>query len=270
VNPRPPATEIDAIYKDLEYFAGTHEESNVGYADYTDQRRLRDLQLTAARRRAIVRQHVQLNGKRVLEIGCATGEFAASISEVGCEVIGIDVCRPAIDIARNRYNAVDFRVADIDTLNSTERFDVVIAWEVLERLVSPKAWLSRVAARLRMSGAVVVISTPNYRCAETVGIERWSGFNSSFEHLYFFSPESLATLGSAAALRLDRVYSGGGSGLHRAPNQDGLQPSIARWLRNLPPFEPLFRIRRRILEYRARYTGDLTRHNLVAFFSRAQ
>lgn len=53
----------------------------------------------------------------VLEVGCGTGELAAFVASLGCQVQGIDFSSEAIAIAKARHSqtgcCLDFQVADI-------------------------------------------------------------------------------------------------------------------------------------------------------------
>lgn len=69
-------------------------------------------------------------GKRILEIGCATGDLLASLEpEYG---LGIDISEKMIDIAREKYPWLNFVVADIGALNVNDKFDYIILSNLLE------------------------------------------------------------------------------------------------------------------------------------------
>src|SRR5438128_10310610 len=67
----------------------------------------------------------------VLDVGCGTGENALFLGENGFVVLGVDMVKKAIDIAKRkaaerRAATVDFRVADALMLGRLERtFDTV-------------------------------------------------------------------------------------------------------------------------------------------------
>jgi SAM-dependent methyltransferase/CTP:molybdopterin cytidylyltransferase MocA len=69
-------------------------------------------------------------GKRVLEIGCATGDLLACVDpEYG---LGIDISDTMVEIAREKYPQLNFAVADIDTLSAGQGFDYIILSNLLE------------------------------------------------------------------------------------------------------------------------------------------
>jgi SAM-dependent methyltransferase len=208
LNPRPTPDRIARLY-DEEYFAkldadarapGALADDAIGYATYHDP-------AEAALRATIMRQRLRwilslqapTSSPRILEIGCATGEFAAEAQRMGVAVTGIDIAAAPIRRAQERYPGIDFRVANAaGVARTSERFDAVVAFEVIEHVISPKDFLQS-CGDLLLPGGAVVFSTPNYRKARILK-QGWIGYHMSFEHLYFFSDETLARMGRAAGL----------------------------------------------------------------------
>jgi len=68
--------------------------------------------------------------KRILEIGCATGDLLASLEpEYG---LGIDISEKMIEIARRKYPGLNFTVSDIKVLNVNDKFDYIVLSNLLE------------------------------------------------------------------------------------------------------------------------------------------
>lgn len=67
-------------------------------------------------------------GKSILEVGCATGNLLASLSP--SRGVGIDLSRAMVNIARNKYPHLEFRVADVESLQTAEKFDFIILSDV--------------------------------------------------------------------------------------------------------------------------------------------
>ncbi len=63
---------------------------------------------------------------RVLDAGCGTGRVAVRLAELGYDVVGCDVDPAMVDVARSEAPDLDWRVADLATLDLGERFDVVV------------------------------------------------------------------------------------------------------------------------------------------------
>ncbi len=75
-------------------------------------------------------------GKRVLEIGCGTGDLSILCAKSGATVVGVDISENAINIARQKAQEANsnasFEVGDIENLPFENRsFDLVLDREVL-------------------------------------------------------------------------------------------------------------------------------------------
>jgi len=102
--------------------------------------------------------------KRVLDIGCGVGYGSRFLAERGAvSVVGIDYSDQALKIARHRFShdRVEYRVDDAERLaNVEEMFDVIIAFDVLERMHEPERMFKR-CLRLLNPGGLFFCSTPN-------------------------------------------------------------------------------------------------------------
>jgi glycosyltransferase involved in cell wall biosynthesis/SAM-dependent methyltransferase len=100
----------------------------------------------------------------ILDVGCGTGiMITLPLASIGYSVTGIDIYRPSIDIAGrlNPYHNAVFRQADpVALAEAGERYDAVIASEVLEHVEDPFAFL-RTLRRLLRPGGIMVLTTPN-------------------------------------------------------------------------------------------------------------
>ena len=99
-------------------------------------------------------------GKRVLELGCATGYMSRYMTEKrGCTVTGIEVDPKAAEQAANTCSEVFVRDLSSTGWNQglPERaFDVVVMGDVLEHLAHPEQVLGDVQRLLTENGRIVV------------------------------------------------------------------------------------------------------------------
>jgi len=108
---------------------------------------------------------VELAGcdRRILELGPATGYMSRAFRDRGCQVVAIELDP---DMARHAAESCErVIVGDLDTLDlevelGDDRFDVIVAADVLEHLKDPLSALRRVGRFLRPDGFVVA-SLPN-------------------------------------------------------------------------------------------------------------
>ena len=103
------------------------------------------------------------SNRRVLELGCGVGHITRVLIEHGCTVTAIELNAEAA--GRARETGARIIVADLDTFDwsgvlGEERFDVIVAGDVLEHVRNPRGLLSRARPHLT-DGGVVVASIPN-------------------------------------------------------------------------------------------------------------
>lgn len=95
---------------------------------------------------------------RVLDIGCGVGEVIDVFKDNGWECQVIEVNPVAIEWLKSRQiNVYD---GFFDQYPEKEKFDVIMAWGVIEHLVDPDKFLKKVFNHLR-PGGVFVSEVPN-------------------------------------------------------------------------------------------------------------
>jgi SAM-dependent methyltransferase len=233
LSPRPKKELISKFYE-ADYFTKPNHSgpsSSIGYPDYFSEKNRSMLNRIAGEKYQIMCRYVNPQNMRCLEIGCAAGEFSSLLSQRGAQVVGIDLSARAIQEAKSRYPQVNFFQADITTL-SEQPFDVILAFEVIEHVISPTEFLKAVFTRLR-PGGFAVLTTPNYACGKSLGAKRWSGFSTSFEHLYFFTPDALTACASAAGLATVDWLTDYDDGIARTPGEASTGSSTASTFKTL-------------------------------------
>lgn len=107
---------------------------------------------------AIVANHP----KRILDVGCGVGRVSLELARrfPNIEVVGVDVDQASIEHARLSAPPDNARFLHMADLGPDEKFDLVIASEVLEHVERPDEFL--VALRKYLSeGGCVVLTVPN-------------------------------------------------------------------------------------------------------------
>lgn len=126
-------------------------------------------------------------GSKVLDIGCATGDFLG-VAKGYYNVWGQDISRFAINVASENYPELEERlqVGSIEKLDySPASFDAITMWDVIEHLWDPKTTIGIVKQWLR-PGGVLFISTPNIGAPIARLMGRYWAFMTPPEHLIFF------------------------------------------------------------------------------------
>jgi 2-polyprenyl-6-hydroxyphenyl methylase/3-demethylubiquinone-9 3-methyltransferase len=99
-------------------------------------------------------------GLNLADIGCGGGLVAEPMTRLGFTVTGLDASAEAIAAARAHAEAsalaIEYRVADIDELVAAgERFDVVLALEIIEHLADRDAFLAALGALVKPGGVFI-------------------------------------------------------------------------------------------------------------------
>lgn len=103
-------------------------------------------------------------GLNILNAGCGSGELSFMLARAGHTVIGIDPGAAYIALAEKRLpdslkDRCVFFVSSIEHFFSNEKFDCVIATDVLEHIADDRAAAQKLASFLR-SGGDLIITVP--------------------------------------------------------------------------------------------------------------
>jgi 2-polyprenyl-6-hydroxyphenyl methylase/3-demethylubiquinone-9 3-methyltransferase len=106
-----------------------------------------------------------MKGLHVLDIGCGGGLLCEPLARLGALVVGIDPSATNIDAARRHASEadlpIDYRCATVEALaQSGERFDLVLAMEVVEHVADVPLFMKCCAAMIR-PGGLMIIATIN-------------------------------------------------------------------------------------------------------------
>jgi len=101
-----------------------------------------------------------LKGLRILDIGCGGGILSEPLARLGAEVVGADPAAANIEAARlhaaEEKIAVDYRATTAEALaEAGERFDVVLAMEVVEHVADVNLFVELTGAMVRPGGLMI-------------------------------------------------------------------------------------------------------------------
>jgi len=155
-------------------------------------------------------------GRRLLEIGCASGRLLSLARRSGWEVEGVEMSAALARAARELNPGCAVHEGDFLEIAGLppRSFDAIICLDVLEHVLAPGAMLRRVADLLKPGGAAL-FQTPNARSlrARFHG-HRWNMLIPEY-HFHLFSPAALARLLEQSGFREIQLRTASGTGRER-------------------------------------------------------
>lgn len=142
-------------------------------------------------------------GARILDVACGTGDLGIEIFEqTGAEVIGLDFCRPMLDLAKQKAPRIDFVEGDALRLPFADgTFDAVTIGFGLRNLSSTESGLRELRRILKPGGwaAILEFSQPTARGFRALVsfyyarvLPRFGGFLSGSRSAYEYLPDSIS------------------------------------------------------------------------------
>ncbi|HEY4705872.1 MAG TPA: class I SAM-dependent methyltransferase [Thermodesulfobacteriota bacterium] len=134
-------------------------------------------------------EHSHLAGKRVLDVGCANGQFIEYLKRRGVEgAQGIDVSAEMVEIARKNGHSCQVR----ELFDMKGEYDCLFFWDVIEHMTDPREAIGKAGGLLK-DGGELVIQTPCTGMVSELFGESWL-YYMPVEHIHLFSQESLFRL----------------------------------------------------------------------------
>ena len=151
-----------------------------------------------------INERANLEGIKVLDVGCGGGILAEALSKLGAQVTGIDASEQTIGVAQNHSNAVGSDVLYYQTTieefianKPEEKFDVITCLEMLEHVPSPGEIIKTCSTILKDDGDIffsTINRNPRSYLFAIVGAEYILNLLPKGTHDYqkFIKPSELA------------------------------------------------------------------------------
>lgn len=141
---------------------------------------------------------------RILDIGCGTGEFLATMQQAGWTTLGLEPSESARTYARETHG---LEVMPSDALPDlpNDGQDVISMWHVLEHVHQLHESMNHIHRVLAPDGRLL-IAVPNYQSLDAeVYQAAWAAYDVP-RHLYHFSPLSMKRLLDAHGFELNGMH----------------------------------------------------------------
>ncbi|WGD28444.1 bifunctional 2-polyprenyl-6-hydroxyphenol methylase/3-demethylubiquinol 3-O-methyltransferase UbiG [Ancylobacter sp. WKF20] len=153
-----------------------------------------------------------LEGLRLVDIGCGGGLLSEPLARMGADVVGIDPAERNVRIASLHAQEsgipVDYRATTAEALaDAGERFDVVMAMEVVEHVADVGLFLARASEMVKPGGLMIAATLNRTKRAfalAIVGAEYVLGWLPKGTHDWnkFVTPDELEAALAAGGLRV--------------------------------------------------------------------
>jgi 2-polyprenyl-3-methyl-5-hydroxy-6-metoxy-1,4-benzoquinol methylase len=177
----------DSYFTNSGFFSG--ESSRIyGYSDYEESRE----NVETMYRKIVGQMERFIKPGELLEIGSAYGYFLNQARKKGWGVSGIELSKNARTACEREFGIQPF-ASSLKEFDSSEQFDSIVFFDVLEHIHDPMNALRNIHAMLK-PGGLLVLAVPNSASwvLKLLGT-RWEDLQraNSGEHLYFFNRETL-------------------------------------------------------------------------------
>ncbi|MFH1983049.1 MAG: class I SAM-dependent methyltransferase [Pseudomonadota bacterium] len=143
-------------------------------------------------------RHIQ-NAEKVLDIGCGAGEFASMVKNY----TGIDINAGAVSKAREKGLRVFWETLEEHIATHPAAYDVICAFQVLEHIIDPRAFIGEMIKGLSEGGRIV-LSVPS---AESfIALAQNHLLNLPPHHLTWWPDHTLKSVAQRFPLELIDIY----------------------------------------------------------------
>lgn len=213
--------EFNETFDSKEYFANLYGATdNLGNPSQTKIDKLRDNLLVKMFNKY---GSTELKEASVIDIGCGYG-WLLDYFDSAKRVCGSDISEHAIEVAKKRSPKREFKVADIqDGVAFENKFDLVLAINVIEHLPNPAAGIKAICDALSPQG-ITLVHLPTINNA----FNRWE-----YKYLYDSDPT--------------HIYRPKGSEIRKMFEENGMTtlrdsflPHFPAWLTRVLPIHPAY------------------------------
>ena len=150
----------------------------------------------------LIKKYSRTSGKKILDIGCGTGDFLKYMQNKKWEIDGIEKNEGARKIAIKKNN---IKInSDLLSLKEKDKYDVVTMWHVLEHIYYPQSYIKKIYKILKKDG-VIIIAVPNCNSYDAKKYkENWVAYDLPI-HVSHFRKKDIYNIANKNNLKLKHV-----------------------------------------------------------------
>lgn len=185
-HPQPKEEHLSEYYQTEDYISHTDTKRNLFEIVY------HKIRLIALKRKLKLINSFQSDQKKLLDIGCGTGDFLQAALKNSWKGFGIEPNQEARSIANIKTNDLVFETNQLLKLKE-HSFDVITLWHVLEHLPKLEDYILILKKLLKKNGRLV-IAVPNHQSFDAKYYKKfWAAYDVP-RHLWHFNQSSISKL----------------------------------------------------------------------------
>jgi len=158
---------------------------------------------------------------RMLEVGCASGRFMHFMARKGWHVEGVEMSETAAESARS-YGYEVYTGFLEQMLDLPEKFDLIVAKQVLEHLHDPVSTLKKLRSWTKPNGWLLA-TIPNIDSLDFKLFKKYWFALQLPTHLFHYSETTITNVFNAAGWKVNKIY--------HFPSSLQFQRSLINWLK---------------------------------------
>ncbi len=195
-SPRPSDSDLPKYYESEDYVS--HSDSNKGIINSIYQM----VKKITIRKKVRLISSVSM-GRKLLDIGCGTGDFLSSCKKNKWEVFGFEPDEKARKKAKEKGLET---IQDIHLLfeEKANTYDVITMWHVLEHVSDLNGYFKQLFTILKEDGRLI-IAVPN---PESPDAKHYKSYWAAYDvprHLFHFSKENIMDLGAKYNFKIEAI-----------------------------------------------------------------
>ena len=194
-NPRPEEKDISKYYDFEDYISHSNKNNDFISKLYQVVR-----SFSIKRKYKLISKLI--SSKKILDVGCGTGEFLSYMKKKGFDTYGIEVAKKARNLSRKNHKLL---VQDSLSKLNENNFDIITMWHVLEHVYDLDGYMKKIKYLLNDKG-IVLIAVPNHKCFDQEYYGKyWAGWDVPL-HLWHFDKESMRKLSKKYGFEITSIH----------------------------------------------------------------
>ncbi len=199
-HPQPSKEKLPDYYQSEDYISHTDTKRNLFEKAYHLVRTF-----TLNKKLSLINSYVSKTSeeKKLLDIGCGTGDFLQTAQKNDWIVSGIEPNNDARTIGNQKTNDSVFNIEHLLEFKD-HSFDIITLWHVLEHLPNLEEHVNLLKKLLKPEGRII-IAVPNYKSYDAKKYkEFWAAYDVP-RHLWHFNKMAMSKLFSKVLMKVEKI-----------------------------------------------------------------